>query len=30
MGMQNAEKLAIFWAKVFRLWAKYTATFTCK
>jgi len=26
----NAEKLAIIWAKFFKIWAKYTATFTCK
>jgi len=26
----NAVKLAIIWAKVFKIWAKYTATFTCK
>jgi len=26
----NAEKLAIIWAKMFKIWAKYTATFTCK
>jgi len=26
----NAEKLAIIWAKIFNIWAKYTATFTCK
>jgi len=25
----NAEKLAIIWAKIFKIWAKYTATFTC-
>ena len=26
----NPEKLAIMWAKIFKIWAKYTATFTCK
>jgi len=26
----NAEKLAIIWAKIFKFWAKYTATFACK
>jgi len=26
----NAEKLAIIWAKIFNIWAKHTATFTCK
>jgi len=26
----NAEKLAIIRAKTFKIWAKYTATFTCK
>ena len=26
----NTEKLAIIWAKNFKIWAKYTATFTCK
>ena len=26
----NAEKLAIIWAKTFKIWAKYAATFTCK
>jgi len=26
----NAEKLAIIRAKIFKIWAKYTATFTCK
>ena len=26
----NAEKLANIWAKIFKIWAKYTATFTCK
>jgi len=25
----NPEKLAIIWAKIFKIWAKYTATFTC-
>jgi len=25
----NAEKLAIIWAKILKIWAKYTATFTC-
>jgi len=26
----NPEKLAIIRAKIFKIWAKYTATFTCK
>jgi len=26
----NAEKLAIIWAKIFKIWAKYTATFACE
>jgi len=26
----NTEKLANIWAKIFNIWAKYTATFTCK
>jgi len=26
----NAEKLVIIWAKIFKIWAKYTATFTRK
>jgi len=26
----NAEKLAIIRAKIFKIWAKDTATFTCK
>jgi len=26
----NTEKLAIIWAKIFNIWGKYTATFTCK
>jgi len=25
----NAEKLAIIRAKMFKIWAKYTATFAC-
>jgi len=27
--IRNAGKLAIIWAKIFKIWAKYTATFTC-
>jgi len=26
----NAEKLTIIRAKIFKIWAKYAATFTCK
>jgi len=26
----NTENLAIIWAKMFEIWAKYIATFTCK
>jgi len=26
----NTKKLAIIWAKIFKIWAKYTATFACK
>jgi len=25
----NAEKLAIIWAKILKIWAKYTANITC-
>jgi len=25
----NAEKLAIIWAKIFKIWETFTATFTC-
>jgi len=26
----NPEKLVNIWAKIFNIWTKYTATFTCK
>jgi len=28
-AVPNAEKLTIIRAKIFKIWAKYTATFTC-